>query len=232
MAQGDRQRFEQDLAKRTGLRPDVIRAWVSAEGGGPGRFNYLNVRGFGKSYSGVPVSAASGGFSSFQNVDQAAHETAWWINHMPNFKGIRQAAKTGDAQKQLGAIIASPWDEGHYGGGQNLLDRWLSIVSGGPGDIPGAAAATGAAQSAAGAAKTAAGGAEKAAEAVFNLPHEIAGAIEWAAGSVWKGLLEAVLFGVLLLLAAGLVYTGLRRLSGDRLPSGREIGQTIAMAAA
>ena len=128
--------FENELAALTGLNKFVIEAWVAVEGafakGGTGGYNYLNLREH-TSRSGVPLAGASpAGFAQFHSPQQAAQETAWWINNMPNFAGIKNSAKM-SAQSQITAIAASPWDSGHYNGGKTLEAAYKSVTSGGGG---------------------------------------------------------------------------------------------------
>jgi hypothetical protein len=124
------------VAQLTGLDPKVVEAWVKAEGAyapnGTGGYNFLNIR-TSKSYSGVPLAGTtSNGFAQFYNANDAATETAHWINSMPNYSGIKAATKVGP-KSQLAAIAGSPWDSGHYGGGRNLYNDYASITKGGGG---------------------------------------------------------------------------------------------------
>jgi len=134
---GEQGVFADGLAARTGLDIRVADAWVTAENNGGGDHNWLNVSypGGGRGYSGVP--ASGGRFSSFQSVQDAITETAYWINQFSNYAGIRAAIATGDPQQQRQAIIASPWDEGHYMGGASFPS-----VSGGRG-VPGGGSSRG-----------------------------------------------------------------------------------------
>lgn len=124
------------VAALTGLDPKVVESWVKAEGAyapnGTGGNNFLNIRE-STSRSGVPLAGTtSNGFAQFHSAADAATETAHWINTMPNYLGIRQAAKLGP-RSQLAAIAASPWDSGHYGGGKNLYAAYDSVNKGGGG---------------------------------------------------------------------------------------------------
>jgi hypothetical protein len=105
--------FRDELATRTGLDPRVVTAWLLSEESGAaaasrqrsGNHNWLNI-GPGRVYSSPQAGAAA---------------TAQLINGSGYYAGIRAAAKSGNAQAQLQAIAASPWDAGHYGGdGRNL----------------------------------------------------------------------------------------------------------------
>lgn len=125
--------FVSKVAAATGLAPDVIKAWVKVEGAyapnGTGHFNFLNLRAHGGTgYSGVPTSTSPGGFAQFATVDDAAKETAHWLNTMPNYAGIRQSTSLGP-RSQLAAIAASPWDAGHYQGGRALTNAYASVTS-------------------------------------------------------------------------------------------------------
>lgn len=135
---GSEQTFINDLAKDTGLDPKVILAWVTVEGayaaGGTGGYNFLNIHE-STSRSGVPLAGTSPkGFAQFHSAGQAAQETAWWINNMTNYRGIKTSASL-SPQSQLAAIAASPWDSSHYGGGKKLFAEYASIVTGTGGSI-------------------------------------------------------------------------------------------------
>lgn len=129
---GSEQTFINDLAHDTGLSPQVIQAWVTVEGayapGGTGGFNFLNIRE-NTSRSGVPLHGTTQkGFAQFYSAGQAAQETAWWINNMSNFRGIKTSASM-SPESQLTAIAASPWDTSHYGGGKKLFAAYDAIVT-------------------------------------------------------------------------------------------------------
>lgn len=116
----ERGEFAERLSHKTGLSLNVCDAWTIVENNGGGPHNWLNVRGNGRSYSGVHVTNERGGFSGFNSLEDATTETAWWINNMPNFRAIRDSRSKPDPA-QLYAIIHSPWDAGHYGGNGNRL---------------------------------------------------------------------------------------------------------------
>lgn len=133
-----RAKFVVGLSKLTGLDPRVLVAWTVQEGdyapNGTGGFNFLNLRPKtgGTSYSGVPLAGvSSGNFAQFNNAADAATETAYWLNNMPNYSGIRAAAGKGTPATQIAAIAASPWDQSHYGGmgGINLKNTFVKLFS-------------------------------------------------------------------------------------------------------
>lgn len=135
----DAERFAVGLHARTGLDVDVCRGWVLAEGNGGGAHNWLNVRGGGRSYSGVKVAGYSaGGFTEFATVDDAVVETAWWVNRMSNYAAIRSASAVGAPPAvQLSAVWRSPWDAGHYGGdGRTLIAAYARVKSNEPPSRP------------------------------------------------------------------------------------------------
>lgn len=116
--------FASALAAATGLSPTVTAAWVRAENNGGGPNNWLNVSAGsgGKGYSGVAEIAGKGQFAGFSSPASALTETAYWINQMSNYAGIKSAAG-GSPQSQIDAIMASPWDAGHYSNGSLHLAR-------------------------------------------------------------------------------------------------------------
>ncbi len=211
--------FSAKLAKATGLDVNVVRAWVFAEGAftkrGTGYFNYLNVRPKpgGTSYSGVQLAGVSlGNFQRFRSVDDAVRETAYWINTMGNYAGIRAAIKAPGSESQraggqITAIVRSPWDAGHYGGGKALAQLWADFrLKGGP-SFKGIAGLPGAH-----------GGVVDDAKAKITGLGDVIG----------EKVLQGVILLVVLGLAAALFYTGTRRLSGDRLPSAKDLAQLRA----
>lgn len=89
-----------------------MRAWTKAEGGPID--NPLNI-GPGRRYGSEAA---------------AARATISLINGSSYYKGIRAAALTGNGDKQIAAIKASPWDASHYSNG--VLDRtWAEEKDGG-----------------------------------------------------------------------------------------------------
>src|SRR5438552_3986259 len=117
----DEARFVSGVSAQTGLDPRVVVAWEHAEGdyapGGTGGHNYLNLR----PYPGDPYSSVSGGgFDQFGSVEDAIRATVRRINQ-PFAAGIRGSVGRPPAS-EIGAIAASAWDSGHYGGfgGPNL----------------------------------------------------------------------------------------------------------------
>jgi hypothetical protein len=90
--------FVRTVASLTGLEPAVVAAWVIAEGGPD--TNPLNI-GPGRNYG---------------SAEQAARATANLINRSRHYGGIRAAARTEDPEREIAAIVASPWDVDHYRG--------------------------------------------------------------------------------------------------------------------
>jgi hypothetical protein len=106
----DQQRFASQVAAGTGLSPVVVRSWIGAESGWgvtKPTHNYLNI-GPGRAYP---------------SVDDAALATVHLLNSSSNYAGIRAAVARGP-EAQVSAIVASPWDAGHYArDAGNLLER-------------------------------------------------------------------------------------------------------------
>lgn len=123
--------FARELAHATGLRPDAIGAWELAEepasrdpvAQGHNWLNLLSESAWQangrRTYSGVPVAAWTARFARFNTRADAVTETAFWIDRFSNYAGIR-ASRGGTALQQVNAIAASPWDAGHYGGGNGI----------------------------------------------------------------------------------------------------------------
>jgi hypothetical protein len=228
--------FTKQLAHDTGLDPVVLLAWITAESGygqGVGH-NYLNVHADSnrKSYSGVPLASVSThGFARFKTPQDAEKETAHWINRFSNFRPIKAAAGK-PAGVQLAAIANSKWDANHYRGntgknGATLVGAFKTVsrqpnevldVLKGTGEMA-AGAGLGALSGArlgplgalAGAVGGAAGGAAVASGDLPNVQH----GVETAAHILVQGLVDVVL----VVFASLLLYTGIRRMSGDALPS-------------
>jgi hypothetical protein len=257
--------FAAALSKLTGLSPGVAAAWVTQENAGAGHaHNWLGMRpgvGATKGRSGVSLTTDTNGFAAFSSEADALKETAWWINNLPQYAGIKKSAgKT--AATQITAIATSPWDSAHYasGGkiGAKLLTTFVSLKGSATGLLgnssgglfSGIKSAAGTVASTAGKVATAGGvfnpvtglpvaaydlltgGVSKVADAATS-PIESAGKtiVNWA--------LEALIVLVLLALAAALFYSGIRRLTGDALPSASDLRQnaskgvqTAALAAA
>jgi hypothetical protein len=116
----DQARFAQRVAAGTGLHPTVVTAWVGAESGWgvtKPTHNYLNVRNVG-----------AGGFAAYESVDQAADRVIGLIRNSRYYEGVRGAIPRGPVP-QVQAIIASPWDAGHYSRpAGNLLERTFAGV--------------------------------------------------------------------------------------------------------
>jgi hypothetical protein len=231
----DRQHFVELVSQMTGLDYRVVYAWTLAEEGQglkpPGAHNWLNLRTGSrtKGYSGVPVTEAGAGFAEFRNVNDAARETAHWINKFSHYSGIRASVGKPPAA-QLRAIIQSPWAGGHYNGGRSLVAAFRRAPAG---------------RSSANSAGT--GTAENVVSIVPYPPFvdptdKLPGGVripdipglptaDDIAGSLAGFVLKIFLAGFVLALAAALFYNGVRRLSGDRLPSARDIAGTAATAA-
>lgn len=119
--------FAATVAGDTGLDVNFIRAWVQQEGnfkGSTGSFNFLNMKG-GK------------GWQSFSDPIAAGHAAAANLRaDKGNVNGYQTLLATAGqtADKQIAALAASKWDEGHYGGagGPNLLRTYNSISGGQP----------------------------------------------------------------------------------------------------
>lgn len=237
--------FVDRLAAATGLDRRVVAAWVRAEGaytsGGTGGYNFLNVRARagGKGYSGVAISRSSGGFAKFGSLDAAVRETSFWINRMPNYAGIRSSVDKGPAA-QLAAIARSPWDANNYAGGRGLTKNYAAVNKGDGGfDWGGLAGdvALGATGIPGRVVKAALEGDPSELVPGFG---DIPGTDTSPAGLLGKALglpginnvTEAigrlVLAVVVLGLAAALFYNGVRRLSGDRLPSTSDMAMLAA----
>lgn len=228
--------FVANLSKLTGLSTKTVQTWVAAEGAdaanGTGGYNYANVRarpGSPTGYSGVSYAGvSSAGFAQFRSPADAARETAYWIEAMPNYQGIRTAAGKGVAA-ELAAIARSPWDQNHYAdstgrAGAKLVTA-LKATGGGGGGI------TGAITGAVGGVTGAVGGIVhdlNPANVAGDVAGAVGGAVSGAATTVVEGFLRLIVFGVILGLAAVLFYNGIRRLSGDRLPSSRDLRDSAA----
>lgn len=88
-----------------GLKPEVARAWATAEQGVA--YNIL----------GVTYTDATGQhLFRFASWTQGAQAAAHLIATGP-YAGIRSALATGDAAQQASAIIASPWNHPYYSSG-------------------------------------------------------------------------------------------------------------------
>lgn len=111
----DQSRYAQTLVAATGLDPAVVAAWIGSESGwgvNKNDHNYLNI-GPGRSYG---------------STDQAAGAAASMVRGSSLYKSIRDAISISPAA-QVAAIEASPWDAGHYGGGEHRLKQiWQSVT--------------------------------------------------------------------------------------------------------
>jgi hypothetical protein len=182
------------VSAKTGLAPNVIRAWMLAEGGPSD--NPLNI-GPGRHY-GSPQHAASATVS---------------LLHNSRYAGILRAAHRGSEKDQLAAIAASPWDAGHYSGGTGkpgtLLAGTYARVThgkggGGGGVIGGVAGAIGGAEHAVAAPF----------EAVADVPGAIGGAVSSAEHFVVKESVVAASYVTLLMVAIALFVLGAMRATG------------------
>lgn len=120
MAVGDlssaQRRYRDIIARGTGLHRDVVTAWIGAESGWnvtkPGH-NYLNV-GPGRTYP---------------TVDHAAGDVVRIVSSLGYYRGIRDAIRSGNPDRQVKAITTSPWDAGRYGGdGSRLINVYNQIA--------------------------------------------------------------------------------------------------------
>ncbi|HEY8775807.1 MAG TPA: hypothetical protein VIM33_04915 [Gaiellaceae bacterium] len=118
---GDVLGFITYVSQKTGLRQDVIAAWVVAENSDPAhpstKNNPLNIR-----------NGPGGSFRPYPNMKAAADATVTSL-HNGRYAPVLGAAKTNDPKAELAAIANSPWDAGHYGGkGQNLLGAYVRVT--------------------------------------------------------------------------------------------------------
>ncbi|TAM69868.1 MAG: hypothetical protein EPN50_04745, partial [Chloroflexota bacterium] len=120
MAAGDYTGYADYLASLLpGLCVQVARAWLAAEGGGPGANNPLNVTRTG---SGLDASYTSGPgltFANYPSVEVGLQAAAWLVKH-GLYAGIRVAIPTHNPALQRLAIISSPWAGGHYNHGASF----------------------------------------------------------------------------------------------------------------
>lgn len=217
----DQLRFAAELIRLTHLAPETVVRWMLAEEPASRSprdqgHNWLNVHAApsGGSYSGVPLAGTSGGFARFRSADAAARETAYWINRMSNFAGIRKTAGKGSGSatvaRQLAAIKRSPWDAGHYkngfGGGSDSVFQAAGKAAG---DV-------------AGAAKDAATAPLKPLEAIAGLATSITSEPGYL--GMWVGLMA---------LGLGLAFVGANRLLGGKpAQAGGAVVKSVGMAAA
>jgi len=233
--------FVARVAQLTRLDPNVINGWVQAESGNQpsgdlsGHFNFLNLKTGNRAqgYSGVPLLGnEQGGFAMFSSVNDAATETAWWINNMGNFSGIKSAAGK-PVGVQLAAIAQSPWDAGHYGGnGQNLVNAYRQVV-------PHSSSFWSSLEHDAGLAGKYALQYNPVTGALSPIPGLFGGSsypggsfdpLNWpseAASSIAQHVMKGVLDVVILIAGIALIYMGIRRAAGDRGPNMRDLGKSI-----
>lgn len=114
----DLNNYASQASALTGLNPLVILSqWISENGWKvPTGYNFGNIMSNGKP---VVYANPEAGVSAYANL----------INTGSYYSGIR-ATVGKDAATQIGAIAASPWDAGHYGGNGSLLTNVYNTVSG------------------------------------------------------------------------------------------------------
>ncbi len=110
-----KERFAELVASGTSLDLGVVRAWVLAEGGPVD--NPLNIKGNG------PV-------RRYGSADAAAAATIANLR-TPTYAHVLEAARSGNVQSQLHAIVVSPWDAGHYRNGTLLAGTYARVTAAG-----------------------------------------------------------------------------------------------------
>lgn len=111
------QQFASGVSAGTGIDRNVLTAWVAQESGWNKTktgFNYLNI-GPGRKYA---------------SVSEAIKATVSLLKSK-TYQGIQSATGKGP-QAQISAIVASPWDAGHYGAAQGenrLADTYSTVVN-------------------------------------------------------------------------------------------------------
>lgn len=129
--------FSSQLAKLTGLNPNVVRGWALAEESSgaaasraaQGNNNWLNIGYFDSGPGALTKS------QQFANPALAAQATAKFLKGeqwgaSPGIRGILSTAGKSPAA-QIAAIAGSGWASSGYGGGANLRKTY-SLVSGQP----------------------------------------------------------------------------------------------------
>jgi hypothetical protein len=198
---------------------DLARLWVQA--GGP-----VSIAGL----MAAIALAESNGDPNAVNPESGA--TGFWQIHPggAQYKDPLTNARTAVAKYRSQGLGA--WEA--YTNG--AYKRYLP-ASGGGGGVGGvlASAAGDAGGAISGAGHAISGAAGGAGHAISGLAggalHGVEGAITNAADFAITGLLKIVLDALVLGLAAALFYNGIRRLSGDRLPSPTRVATTAAAAA-
>jgi hypothetical protein len=109
--------YASQASSLTGLSTKVILAqWISENGWGvPSSNNFGNIRG------------ASGAFNTYSSPAEGVTAYANFLKDNSNYVPVLATAGKSDAE-QLAAIIASPWDEGHYANG--LLTNVYNSIEG------------------------------------------------------------------------------------------------------
>lgn len=187
-----RETFTKAVADRTGLNRLVVLGWTYAENAGPN--NPLGIMPDGKLKDfGSPAAAAAG--------------TANLLLTSKNYAGIRAAARAGDAQAQIAAIAASPWDACHYRG---TNPDGTCRAAGKPGD-----ALRGAYQRAVNVVAGSAGGAVTGtAKDTVNAASDVVSTIADLPNWIARNAGVALLYVALTLASGGLVLLGLSRALG------------------
>lgn len=240
------QQFIDVLSAKTKLDPRVLAAWAQQEGAyapnGTGHYNFFNLRpkSGGSSWSGVKLAGVSSrDFAQFANAQDAATETAWWLNNMSNYAGIRAAAGKGTPATQISAIAASPWDEGHYGGhgGINLKATFASLFGSKQLNTPAESVGSGGGidvgkivtdSVVGGAVDAATGGLGGLIPDLPKSLNPVAGLTSWAEGKA----AYATLYAALVMFSITLALIGVLRLLGIRFGSVVEIAGKSAAGAA
>jgi hypothetical protein len=209
--------FIQQVAAKTGLNALVVWAWALAEGGPSG--NPLNLRP-GTNYG---------------SPQAAANAVATQINSGSTSTMIRAAAKSGNPRAQLQAIIASPWDAGHYSGSASAAPgsllygtyaRVTAAASSSGGGITGgivhaAGSVNGIIRHTPGVAQAegALGGITDAVHTAKSIPGAISGALSDTEHFVVDKSVLALLYVGLTILSLALIFVGLSKTTGVRPPS-------------
>lgn len=95
------------LARATGLDYTIAYDWLRSEG---------------SVIPGNPLGLTGGGhFLTFPTWQAGMDAIARTIATLPYYAGIRAAIKSANPSAQRAAIIASPWDKGHYAGGAHFF---------------------------------------------------------------------------------------------------------------
>lgn len=106
-------------APLTPANEQVIYDWEVSEGGG-GRYNPLNQGPDPGNPSLTSTGSQYGGGAADYVSWSAGLQGAADYLSMPNFRGIADALRSGNAAQARADIIASPWAASHYGGGASF----------------------------------------------------------------------------------------------------------------